>query len=252
MGIKITDMDIIPSLSKNDLIEVARPGANGSANSTYAASMQQIGAYTKNLNNGGFKGQMTKALSDVTYADAGVWYWEGEAPLNGMPSRGLLEVVTSVSAEDVSGLAEAPTIFLRLTNGEEVYVQTKQGGASSNWGILSNKNGNKIYSGYTTDATVQFPSGFFSQRPSVVCTPRCDIGDAVYLINLSAVETTGFSVIRFALSKAAVKTETESEKIEEQEGGSGNKTTTTTTTTMEYNQWTDGTFGYYYIATLDG
>ena len=255
MGIMITDMDQLSPLDKNDLIEVARPGANGTANATYSTSMQVVGAYCKTLNNGGFRGEMTKDLTDVNYTDTGTWWWHGTPALSGMPDNGILEVISSVAPQDVTG-PEAPTITLRLMNGDSMFVKSKPGNvtgsndttASYPWGICKNKNGNRIYSGYTSDAQVNFPTGFFSQRPAVVVSPVNQTGDAVYLINLATVESTGFSVVRYALSKAATKTTTE--KIEEQEGGSGTKTTTTTE--MEYNTWVDGTFQYHYIATLDG
>lgn len=255
MGIKITDMDTFGSVNKNDLVEVARPGANGTANSTGSASMQVLGAYFKNLNNGGFRGEMTKDLTDVTFADTGTWWWHGTPALTGMPDNGILEVICSVAPEDVTG-PEAPTITLRLMNGDSMFVKSKPGNVTGSndstsiypWGVCKNKNGNRIYSGYTSDAQVNFPTGFFTQKPAVVVTPVNQTGDAVYLINLATVESTGFSVIRYALSKAATKTVT-SEVVEEE---GENPPTKTTTTTMEYNQWVDGTFGYHYIATQDG
>lgn len=260
MGIKITDMDPFGVVYKDDLVEVARPGANGTANSTGSASMQVMGAYFKNLNNGGFKGEMTKDLTDVTFADTGTWWWHGTAPLSGMPDNGILEVICTIAPDQVTG-PEAPTITMRLTNGDSMFVKSKPGNVTGSndttslypWGVCKNKNGNKIYSGITNSATVTFPTGFFSQTPTVVVTPYNDTGTSLFLANVTGVTTSGFAVGRWAFSKVTEKVETSSTEVKEQEQGSSTYTTTTTNKTEVTNSnWQDATFDYFYIATQDG
>lgn len=259
MGIKITDMDTLPgALDKNDLVEIARPGAGGTANSTYAASMQQIGTYTKNLTNGGFKGEMTKDLTEVTYADVGTWWWHGTPPLSGMPNNGILEVLCSVAPQDVTG-PEAPTIVLRLMNGDAMFTKSKPGNVVGNndttsvypWGVCKNKNGNVIFSGVANSDTVDFPVAF-PAAPKVLVTPINPYDDRMYVVNVCNITSTGFAVKRYELSLSATTTTSSSTKTETP-SGSGTSTTQTDTTTVTYNTFAPSTtYQYYWLATLDG
>lgn len=258
MGIRITDMDPIDAIQKTDKFEVARPAANGTTNSSYSATAQQMGAYFKNLNNGGFKGEMTKDLTEVTYADVGTWWWHGSAPLNGMPDNGILEVLCSVAPDDVVG-PEAPTITLRLMNGDSMFVKSKPGNVTGQndttssfpWGVLKNKNGNIIFSGTSSDDMVEFPKTF-AAAPKVLVTPINSLDDRMYYMNIYDITTQHFRVKRFELSLGYTTTTTDSTETKT-ESGSGTTTTTTNTTEVTYNTFTPSTsFEYNWLATLDG
>lgn len=258
MGIKITDMDPIDQLKKDDLFEVARPAANGTTNSSYQASAQQMGAYFKNLNNGGFKGKMTKDLTEVTYADVGTWWWQGTAPISGMPSQGILEVLCTIAPEDVVS-TEAPTITLRLTNHDSMFIKSKPGDITGSadttatypWGACKNKNGNIIFSGTSNSDMVEFPVSF-AAAPKVLVTPVNSFDDRMYYMNVYDVTTQHFRVKRFEMSLSQTTTESESETVEEQSGGNPKKTTTESTT-VTYNTFTPSTsYEYHWLATLDG
>lgn len=258
MGIRITDMDPIDYLQKSDKFEVARPAANGTTNASYSATAQQLGAYFKNLNNGGFKGEMTKDLTEVTYTDVGTWWWHGTAPLSGMPDNGILEVLCSIAPDDVVS-PEAPTIMLRLTNGDSMFVKSKPGNVTGQndttssypWGVCKNKNGNVIYSGVSHDASVTFPKAF-ATTPKVLVTPINPNDDRMYYMNVYNITTTGFDVKRFELSLAQTTTTSSSTTVETQ-SGSGTSKTTTDSTQVTYNTFTPSTsYEYNWLATIDG
>ena len=186
-------------------------------------------------------------MDEFTYADVGTYYWQGTPALTGMPSAGLLEIIGYEAPEDVSpgGSSE---IFERLTAGTECFIRSYIGGMWSSWGILSNKNGNIIFSGTSTSSEVVFPVPF-SVAPAVTVTPINGLpNDYVNVINLVSVDTNKFTVARY---QCALGNYVEKETIQttEQSG---------TTTTKTYNrevtgyEWSSGSFGYYWIATLDG
>lgn len=242
MGVRITQMDPLQgSLDKHDLFEMARPNGT-TGGTTYSVTAEQVADYYKRKNNGAYLGTSDKAMDDFTYSDAGVYYWAGTPPLSGMPSAGLLEIMTYVPPEDVSG--EAPFIIQRFSAGGESFIRSKLGAMWSSWGVLANKNGNVIFSGTATETQVTFPIAF-EKPPVVTVTPVNSGGTAVYVINLQTVTNTGFSVWRFSSDLTAVVTEVE-------ETQDGNKTTERTETTRGAWANENVSFPFHWIATVDG
>lgn len=244
MGIKISQMDLVSALDKFDRFVISR--GSGNVNANFAVTAQQVGAYVKTLNNGSFYGSTDKGLDEFTYADTGVYYWQGTPYLTGMPSAAMLEVISYVAPDEASG--EEPTIFERLTAGKECFIRSKMGGMWSSWGVLTNKNGNVIFSGTASSDEVVFPIPF-EVAPVVTVTPiNGDPNNYVNVINLTQVNTNKFNVARYQCSLGNY-VETETVQTTEQNG-----TTTTKTNTRQLTgyQWSVGTFGYYWVAMLDG
>lgn len=250
MGIRITQMDpLTGAIDRGDLFEIARKTGNSTA-ATYSVTAEQIADYYKNSNNGSFKGTTTKSLDEFDWTDAGVYYWQGTPALNGMPSSGFLEVMTYASQNDVTGTV-APATFLRLTApNAESFCRSKIQGLWSSWAVLSNKNGNVIFSGRDTAATITFPAPF-EQTPNVFVVPYNSTANKVYVINVGTVTNTGFSVVKFTSDLTAVTTTVTTTQNTETH-------TTTSQTTETRGAWKTGSeegsddFTYYWIATLDG
>lgn len=257
MGVRISDMEhLSASLVDEDLFEICRYNEK----KTYNVSAQQIAEYCKTLNNGGFKGTTKSAginsLDDVDQTMAGVYYWNGDAPISGMPTSGMLEVFTYIKPK--SSEREEVTVVERLTSANQVYTRsrTAQFGWSS-WGVLTNVNGNKILSGRTSNGSVNFNAvlgrtaldgPFFDRTPVVTITPLNGSADMVHVANLITTDNTGFSVARFKSSMATVITNTTATKNTD---GSGN-TKEETTTKIERGAWELADFEYSWIATVDG
>ena len=249
MGVRITQMDPLQgALDKHDLFEIARPNGN-SGGATYSVTAEQISDFYKLKNNGSFRGYTTKSLDDFSYADNGTWYWQGTPALSGMPSVGILEIIGFEAPSDVATSGGNTEIYERLTSGADCFIRTYMGGMWSSWGILSNKNGNIIFSGVSSDAHVTFPVPF-AVAPVVTVTPATNAtpNDYLHVINLGTVNSNGFDVVRYKCSLGQY-VEAETINTTEQSG---------TTTTKTYNrqvtgyQWEAGDFSYYWIATLDG
>lgn len=246
-GIPISRMNLADTLLKNDRIEISRIGGAAESDSTMAATIQQIQNFCKKANNGSFMGITNEDLNSFSSDDAGVYYWEGTPPLTGMPSAGMLEVVTYFSDDS----AETPTVavFERLTANDQCFIRSQIAGMWSNWGVLSNKNGNIIFSGVANGSEVVFPVPF-DVAPVVVVTPcgNQTPNDTLHVINIGSVNTNKFTVARYTCSLGQY-VETETINTTEQSG---------TTTTKTYNRqvtgyaWSAGDFSYYWIATLDG
>ena len=244
MGIKISQMDRASALTKDDLFVISR--GSGNVNANYAVSGQQVGAYVKTLNNGSFYGSTEKSLDEFTFADSGVYYWQGTPYLTGMPSAAMLEVMSYVAPDEASG--EEPAIFERLTAGGECFVRSKLGGMWSSWGVLSNKNGNIIFSGVSNASEVVFPVPF-SVAPVVTLTPvNGTPNDTVNVINIATVDTNKFTVARYQCALGEYE-EQETIQTTEQSGTTTNKTYTRV---LSGYQWSAGSFSYYWTATLDG
>lgn len=253
MGVRISDMDPFGGMmNDNDLFEMTRTDER----KTYSISAQLIAEYCKTLNNGGYKGATDKSLDEFTQDDTGVYYWSGEAPIVGMPSNGLLEVVGYV--KPATGTSrEKTTVVERLTAANQVYTRSfsAQHGWSS-WAVLSNVNGNRILSGTTKEGSINFNSvlgrtssdgPYFDKRPNVVLTPINTSKSKVCIINLATIDNTGFTVLRFSSDVVDVQVKTETTKTTET-----SKTTETTTTATTRGAWVEGDFEYMYVATLDG
>lgn len=247
MGVRISQMDPLQgSLDKQDLFEIAR--RTGSNAATYSVTAEQIADYYKFKNNGAFLGNTTKDLDSFTFADVGTYYWQGTPALTGMPSAGLLEVIGYEAPEDVAAGGDSE-IFERLTAGGESFIRSKVAGMWSSWGVLSNKNGNVIFSGTSSDGQVTFPVPF-SVAPVVMVVPATNStpNDYLHVINLGTVTSNGFQVVRY---KCHLGEYEEIEQIQTTEQ-SGTTTTKTVTKTNTGYKWESADFAYYWFATLDG
>lgn len=262
MALRLSDLETRPTLTKEDWFEVEGYQDHASGK----VSGAQIANLCKNLSNGGFYGVVSKSLDEFTYADAGVYFWEGTPPISGMPTMGILEIICSRGVEASDQNSETPTFIQRLTNGAEVYTRTISGSSMSEWGVLRNKNGNKILSGVSSDANVNFNSltgrsasnPFFNQTPVVTITPyNANPSNYVYIANLQSIDQNGFSVARFQSAMQAVMEETtdHDESTVTDDSEAHTKTTVsnkTVTTTVTRGAWEAGSFPYYWTATVDG
>lgn len=270
MAMRISDLDTRANFTKNDWFEVE--GYNDRTSGKVSGA--QIANLCKSLNNGGFYGRETKSLDEFTYADAGVYYWEGTPAISGMPAAGILEIICSAAVDDTLSANETPTFIQRLTNGDEVFTRTVSGASRSSWGVLKNKNGNTILSGISSDGSVNFneitgrssSNPFFSQAPVVTVTPiNNDVSNYVYIANVQTINTSSFSVARFKSAiQEVVQNTTEStiETTETKENGSNNSdpvskvvtnhTDHTVTTQTTRGAWETADFAYYWVATVDG
>lgn len=262
MALRISDLDTRTSLSKNDWFEVEGYSDRASGK----VSGAQIAALCKTQNNGGFYGRTTKSLDEFTYADTGVYWWEGTPALSGMPSTGILEIISSAAVDDTLSANETPTFIQRLTNGANVYTRMVSGSVTSPWGILKNVNGNKILSGVSADGSVNFntianttaSNPFFNQTPVLTITPfNSNPNSVVCIANIQSIDQNGFSVARFQSSTQAVIEDVEENTTVEEYESQGSvpkhtKTTTTKSTQPTRGAWEAGDFPYYWIATVDG
>lgn len=266
MAVRISDYPS-GSLSKNDYLEIE----SLSEKVSYKITAGQIAQLCKLLNNGGFNGQTTKELDEFVWTDAGVYWWEGTPAINGMPSTGLLEIITTTEPDQ--GSATTPIFIQRLTNGDNVYTRTVDGLIRSPWGILKNVNGSKILSGVTSNQTINFneivgktnSDPFFTGTPTVIVTPiNGATQNYVYLVNLMAVDQHSFTVAKFACSRLQPTTSQTTTNVstvtvvKDAENNDKSETTHTEQTTgliSAFGGWETGenaNFEYSWVAMLDG
>lgn len=254
MGVRISDMDRFSGIMDDaDLMEMTRINEK----KTYAVSAQVMAEYFKSQNNGGFRGSTDKSLDAFTYADTGVYYWSGDPAKSGMPAQGLLEVFCPVKPS----ASNYTNVFLtqRLTFGNEVYTRSSNSGDGKNWSdwsVLSNKNGAIVFSGNSTDSSINFKTEVggertpFTKIPTVVVTPVAGSG-CVNIINVGVVDQNGFTVVRYTSALEAVETTTTGEETKTESSGSTTTHTTNTTKTTR-GAWTEADFAYQWIAIQDG
>lgn len=270
MALRISDLPG-GSLTKKDYLEIE----SYSGRVSYKITAEQMAQLCKLLNNGGFRGQETsKSLDDFTWMDAGVYWWEGTAPISGMPSTGILEIITTAEPDET---LPSQQFIQRLTNGDSVYTRMVDGTIRSAWGVLKNNNGNKILSGVSSDASVNFntitgrtaSNPFFNQAPVVTVTPINSDPSFVGLVQVTDVDQSHFSVSRYTCTTRKPTTTTttrEQSSVTVVSDGAGNdKSNTTVTEKTEglveaFGGWEAvtgsendaNTFSYYWIATVDG
>lgn len=272
MAVRISDMNPRESLNGSDLFEICHiavePGDTESLKS-FRVTADTIAQYCKKLNNGGFNGQIEGSLDEITYEHAGVWFWSNsEAPLKGMPTTGILEVLTYYDPKN-NPQAGKPTVIERLTSGNEVYCRTWTATVQwSPWAVLKNANGNVILSGITSENHINFnevvgmvagsSDHFFSKTPAVTITPiNPDSGNVVYIANLITVEQSQFTVARFACptGRSSVKVHSEVHNTYNTTGEQTSSIKDSVETKEEisdFSGWSDADFSYYWIATVDG
>ena len=262
MAVRISDMERANSLADEDLFEICR---QLEGKKSYSVDARSIGEYCKTLNNGGFKGIIeTDDLNSLLNTSAGTYYWSGQnPPLSGMPSSGILEVITYVkpdtSTEQTTTASNQQGVIQRLQSGSQIYVRgySKENGWS-NWSPVTNVNGNRILSGVSSDSTINFNTeahvtegNFFSKIPVVVAVPTNTSANSVHLLNIGTVSQTGFEVYRWSSDTVATVDETTEKSTTTESGGTTTKTTETKTQSTR-GLWTTGDFSYYWIATVDG
>ena len=255
MAVRISDLDAIGvgQIAKGDMLEIERLADRKS----YRASAQAIGEFCKSLNNGGFKGSTTKSLDEFTYADAGVYWWSGTAPLVGIASSGVLEILSATPPDETP--TETPSIVERLISGKNVWQRMGYANNWSSWAALTNQNGNSIFCGKeNADVTsVTFPATF-SQAPAVICTPVTgNDNSGFYVINVENITRTGFTVRKYKLNFLTPATVTSTETNNTYTtAGSDQKLATSnseTTVTVSNNSWTkdDVNVAFSWIATVE-
>lgn len=256
MAVRISDLEAlgVGSILKEDVFEIEK----WSERKSYRVTAQAVAEFCKSVNNGGYKGKSTKSLDEFTYQDAGVYFWTGTAPLVGMASSGVLEIMSATPPSE--NPTETPAVLERLISGNNVWCRMGYPNNWSTWATLTNKNGNKIFSGRDNTTTVTFPAAF-DQPPVVICTPiNTPSNNEFYAMNVMNVTRTGFEVARFSLSLLNPKEKTETTNTYTTAGNDQKLSTSTQVITVENNAWThcdggegSGTQFYYdWVATLDG
>lgn len=231
MAIKISDMEPYgKSISDNDMFEMVAQNELKS----YRVSAQNIAEYCKLLNNGGFRGLTSKELSDFAITDCGSWLWSGSSPFTYPEIKsGYVEIISYIKPDSEGGATAA--FIQRLSAGEFVYQRIHTTNGWSDWGSLTNRNGNRIVYGVAQAQNESNHVSFsptFNGNPSVILTVIGSKTDYVYQPQLLAVTTEGFDFIVYRSSKATVVT-TETTTTTE----SGSTKTTKTEYTSERGQW---------------
>ena len=249
MAVRISDLEAmaVGAITKNDVFEIEQ----STQRKSYKVSAQAIAEFCKTVNNGGYKGESTKSLDEFDHKDAGVYWWHGTPPLSGMAAQGVLEIISATPPDETP--TEAPMIIERFTNGNDIWTRCGCADNWSIWSVLANKNGCVIDCGNSADMSegvVKFHMTF-SQAPVVTATPKVSgTANNIYLINVTNVTRTGFSVLRYALRKTESKQvttthytdnpQTQQEEIEWQ------------TVETIASAWDDGEFDFDWIALTPG
>lgn len=233
MGVMISDLPGLESMSPDDMMELEKKNDNES----YSVSIKQLMDYFKNTSNGGFKGATNKNLDEFDVGDVGTYFWSGVDGPDGMP-MGILEVASMYSVDDYTNTAfnsDVGLLLQRITYGKYVYQRMRGIGTEnwSAWGGLTNENGCKIVYGVSSEDTVYFSedhSDVFATAPVVTVTPIGAGQTEVYFVNVETVTTSYFTVKRFVAPLVArVVTETQdTDTTESTTSGTTKKTTKTT------------------------
>lgn len=257
MALRISDLEAmgVGSIVKDDVFEIE----NWAQRKSFRVSAQAIAEFCKTVNNGAYKGSTTTSLDEFTYQNAGVYFWSGTAPLVGMATSGILEILSSTPPSESP--TEAPIVLERLISGNNIWCRSGYPGNWSTWATLTNKNGNKIFSGKDNTATVTFPAAF-DTAPVVVCTPlNTPSNTEFYVMNVVNVTRTGFDVARFSLNMNTPKTVETTTNTYTTSGNEEHMSHSTQTVEVSNNAWSvveggqnaSGTQFYYsWIATTDG
>lgn len=259
MALRIRDLDALSSISKSDIFEIEKHDDGKS----YKVSGEALTSFFTNVNNGGYRGiwPNSRSLDDATWADTGVWYYGGENPIVGgiLPAQGIIEIICHSKPDETQSSLEIPTegytIIQKYMNG--VYFMVRmikktndgEGGTRTTagaWKSTVNKNDCIIWAGESNEDVVNFRTALsldedpFTSAPTVILTPRTTNG-YVNIINLTDVNTTGFTVQRFQSATSDFKVV---ETIQTTE--SGQETTTKTDTIQTIGQWSTSNVGFSY------
>lgn len=252
MSKKISDLPRLTAnqLAKDDLIEIL----DKSENKSCSTSIKDIADYSKEANNGGFKGVASasdiNSLDDFTWKHAGVWRFDGVCEeLNLINNSGaLVEIITY--ARQLSPAHEEPDCLLqRVTYGANVYQRFKIHDSWLAWNALSNRNNNMIDYGSFEVSSSDVPSsgrqeftanqfsGFSKDGkfPTVVASVLAPANSTcVYSIVINSVDFAGFSYTVYCSSRLDTYEETK-ETVVAQGEESGTSTSTKNTVTEVKN-----------------
>lgn len=247
MAIKFSQLDPIGQLSKDDIFAVTKNDGQVSKR----CSAKNIADFIGSTSNGGFHSETwTDSLDNMRLSNVGTWWWSTSST-GGGPSSLTSGVVELISSSDPNEVADTGTYSMvqKVTFGPDVFMRMYLNGSWAPWGAVTNTNGNVIQYGNSTATTVKFPVAF-SGVPSVTVTPTNTTTDAMYIINITDVTASTFTVIKFKSPLASSTKDTVSYTYDTD--SQNNKVTTQQETITTIGAWeVDNSIPFNWIATFE-
>lgn len=251
MAIKITQLDPIGTLNKNDLFLVSKNSDGTQASKSCSA--KNIADFIGSNSNGGFHEETwTDSLDNMKLSNVGTWWWS-QSGTGGGPSDLTSGVVELISASNPNDVADTGTYSMvqKVTFGPDVFMRMYLNGKWAPWGAVTNTNGNVIQYGNSTETTVVFPVAF-SGIPSVTVTPTNSTTDQMYIVNIVSVTASQFTVVKFKSPFASSTVDTTTYEYAGETGKDATKITKSEQTITTIGAWeADASIPFNWIATFE-